>query len=137
MSEFHEGGCLCGAARYRLTGHGKWAAICHCTNCQKRTGSAFGISVYADDQQVKFLSGNLKSYRYRSDDGQRWVEMEFCENCGSTLSWTAELFPGLRGLAGGSFDDPSWYDIRIHVWTQSAHDWMTYPEGMRIHQATP
>jgi hypothetical protein len=53
--------------------------------------------------------------------------MEFCTNCGTTVIWTAEVFPGGRGIAGGTFDDTSWLKIDRHVWTRSAHHWMAFP----------
>lgn len=137
MSEVHEGGCLCGGVRYRLTGKEKWAAVCHCTFCQKRTGSAFGVAVYADASRVEFIGGEMQSYSYRSDESGRWVKTEFCARCGTTLTWTAEFFPGLRGLAGGTFDDPNWFAIRLHVWTRSAQHWMVYPAGMRVERTAP
>ena len=53
--------------------------------------------------------------------------MEFCANCGSTLTWTLELFPDGRGVAGGSFDDPSWLNIERHVWARSKQHWVPIP----------
>lgn len=46
VSGFHEGGCLCGAVRYRTEGLPVFTIVCHCRACQHRTGSAFGIGAY-------------------------------------------------------------------------------------------
>ncbi len=130
MAKIHEGGCLCGSVRYRVTGDPVVAAACHCKYCQRRTGSAFGISVYFEDTSVEFTSGSLKDYKYRSDESNRWVEVEFCDNCGTSVTWTAEIRPGHRGIAGGTFDDPDWFHIDKHAWTRSAHHWMVFPSNV-------
>lgn len=122
----HEGGCLCGAVRYRVKAEPVRASICHCRNCQRRTGSAFGIGAYFKQADVEFL-GDLKSFEYRSDESGRWLRTEFCPNCGTTLSWTAEALAGLRAIAGGSFDDPNWLKIDRHGWTRSKQKWFVCP----------
>jgi hypothetical protein len=107
--------------------------VCHCTFCQRRTGSAFGANAYFNDRDVAFNGGARKSYEHRSDESGRWLRMEFCPNCGSTVSWTLELSPGLRGIAVGTFDDPKWIYYQRHTWTRSAHPWVTLPPDIEIH----
>ena len=128
--KIHEGGCFCGAVRYRVSGEPFRANICHCTNCQKRTGSSFGISTYFKEEQVEFNDAERKLYRFESDESGRFGNMEFCANCGSTVTWTAEFFPGARGIAGGSFDDPNWFEIRNHGWVRSAQRRTSFPAGV-------
>ena len=60
MGDVHEGGCVCGGVRYRTTGMPARAAACACTWCQRRTGSAFGLSVYFEEANVEFLQGALQ-----------------------------------------------------------------------------
>jgi hypothetical protein len=127
MVDIHEGGCACGAVRYRVKGSPERTSVCHCTFCQRRTGSAFGISVYFQDEDVEILRGELKTYDHRSDESNRLLRMQFCTNCGTTVTWTLELLPGARGIAGGTFDDPSWLKIERHLWTRSAHPWVILP----------
>ena len=105
-TESHEAGCVCGAARLRASGPPVRAGVCHCTFCQRRTGSAFGIGVYFRDEDVVLLQGELKTYEHRSDASGRKLRMQFCPRCGTTVSWTLELLPGARAIAGGCFDDP-------------------------------
>ena len=132
METIREGGCLCGAVRYRVQGEPFWVGACHCTLCQKQTGSVFGVSVYFDKSQVELLEGSRKSYRYDSDESGRWAELEFCDNCGTTLTWTMETLPGHRGFAGGSLDDINSFDIDTHVWTRSAHHSLVFPESADV-----
>ena len=128
----HEGGCQCGAVRYRTSGNPVRAMACHCTTCKLRTGAAYGIGVYYHEQDVTFLQGDMSSYQYNSDSSGRWVQNNFCTHCGSAVSWTLEMRPGLLALAGGSFDNPDWYDIEAHIWTRSARSDMCYPKGMHV-----
>jgi hypothetical protein len=129
MSQIHEGGCLCGAVRYRAKNEPERKSICHCRNCQRRTGSAFGIGAYFREADVE-LRGELRTYELRSDESGRWLKMQFCPNCGGTVTWTVEAFPGLRALAGGSFDDPDWLRFERHVWTRSKQKWFVCPPGV-------
>jgi hypothetical protein len=131
MSQIHEGGCLCGAVRYRVTAEPVRASICHCRNCQRRTGSAFGIGAYFRQADVEFQD-SMKSFEYRSDESGRWLRTEFCPNCGTTLSWTAEVLVGLRAIAGGSFDDPNWLQIDRHGWTRSKQKWFVCPPQVLV-----
>ena len=130
MTQIHEGGCSCGRVRYRVTSTPLRSSVCHCTFCQHRTGSAFGIGVFFRDEDVEFLRGELKSYEHRSDETQRWLRMQFCTNCGNTVTWTVGALPGMRAIAGGTFDDPNWLELNRHVWTVSAQKWVTIPHGV-------
>ena len=130
--QVREGGCLCGRVRYRMSGKPAFVTACHCRFCQKRTGAAFGMAAYVPKAQVEFLSGAMKPYEYKSDETGRWLRMEHCENCGTTVTWTLEVFPELRALAAGTFDDPKWLKPERHVWTRSGHEWMRFPEGVQV-----
>jgi len=135
MKNTHEGGCLCGAVRYKTIGQPKRVSACSCTFCQRRTGSALGISVYFEKTNVEFLSGKMKKYKLTSDAG-RWLETEFCENCGTTVTWTLEYRPEYRGIAGGTFDQPTfWYQLQRYVYTRSKPAWLKIPDGIETHEA--
>ena len=134
MSDIHEGGCACGAVRYRTSGVPQRVSLCSCTWCQRRTGSALGISVYFEKKDVEFLQGNMRAYRLQSDAG-RWLESEFCETCGTTVTWTLEFLPDLRGIAGGTFDQPTfWYKPQRFVFARSKPDWLEIPDGVDVYQ---
>ncbi len=112
------------------------AGVCHCTSCQRRIGSAFGVSAYFDEKNVEIISGVLKTYEYRSDESHRWIKTEFCPTCGTTVTWTAEAFHGARGIAGGTFDDPNWLKLKSHVWTRSAQRWVVFPADVERIETT-
>ena len=75
--EKHEGGCSCGAVRYRTKGYPERAGVCHCRYCQTRTGSAFGISVYFKDGNIELTQGILNKYEFKSESGRAFVQ-HFC-----------------------------------------------------------
>ena len=122
----HEGGCACGEVRYSTTSEVRRAVACHCRYCQTRTGSAFGISVYFDQADVKIHSGELSTYKYKTESGGSGTT-RFCKNCGTTLFWniTNDMFKDWTGVAGGSFDPPTfWYDIQVEVFCRSSAPWV-------------
>lgn len=130
MAEVREGGCLCGAARYRVHGTPVRTNVCHCTFCQRRTGSAFGFVAYFKQEDVELTGANLKTYEHRSDESNRWLRIGFCSTCGTTVTLTVEALPGARGIAGGTFDDPSWLRIERFSWMRSAQPWVIVPPGV-------
>jgi hypothetical protein len=94
------------------------------------------VSAYFDEKNVEIISGVLKTYEYRSDESHRWIKTEFCPTCGTTVTWTAEAFPGARGIAGGTFDDPNWLKLKSHVWTRSAQRWVVFPADVERIETT-
>ena len=127
--EIHEGGCACGAVRFRARGQPVVAMACHCRFCQRRLGTAFALVAYFNEKNVEFR-GELSMYVHRSDESGRWLRMEFCPRCATTLTHTAEVRPGLRSLTIGSFDDPDWLRIERHIWTRSKRTWVSIPSDV-------
>ncbi len=130
MPEIHEGGCACGAVRYRVHGQPLFGTVCHCNFCQRRLASAFALMASFNEDAVEILQGQLSECEYRSDVSGRWLKMSFCPACGTTVAHTAEIRPGLRTVAAGSFDDPGWFSVDRHIWVQSKLPWVTIPEGV-------
>ena len=134
----HEGGCLCGAVRFHTRDKPLVVMACHCTACKQRTGAAYGLGVYFNDEDVEFINGATQIFQFNSDESGRWLRTEFCGSCGSTVSWTIEKRPGMRGVAGGSYDDPNWYTVEAHIWTRSARSDMCYADHVKVYEeATP
>src|SRR5580692_11016792 len=93
--------CCCGSLRAETTGEPAFVAACHCMECQRRTGSPFGVSTYFAKEQVR-TKGPTKIYVRGSDSG-REIEQHFCPNCGSTVLWYSEVVPDGIGIAFGAF----------------------------------
>jgi hypothetical protein len=120
------GGCMCGAVRFKTTGKPSRVTICHCTWCQRRTGTAFGTEVVFNGDQVE-VTGDVARYRHTSDESGRWLDVEFCRRCGTNLGFTLEAVPGVRTLPAGAFDDPTWITAARqkvrHVFLRSRREW--------------
>ena len=137
MSEIHEGGCQCGGVRYRTSGTPRRISVCACRACQLRTGAPLGVSVYFDDADVEFLRGEMRAFERIADTGRKLVH-EFCPSCGTTVSWTAEFVPGLRGIAAGTFDDPgTWYTPERFVYARNRPVWLHLDETIPTFEAMP
>ena len=78
------GKCLCGSASVSYTGEPKLKALCHCTDCQKITGSAFSTNFLIPEENFKVESGNLKEYEKTGFSGKPIISY-FCPDCGTTL----------------------------------------------------
>ena len=138
MAVVHEGGCLCGATRYKTTADPLRVTICHCTFCQRFTGSAFLVEPIFKRGDVVFSGAALRTYDHRSDNSRKRVTLNFCGTCGTTLYLDLERFPDILGLCGGTFDDPNWFERSPatcrHIFTRSAQIGVVLPAGLSIYQ---
>ena len=136
--EQHAGGCVCGSVRYVAQGDPARITVCHCTWCQRRSGSAFGVESVFKAEDVSLTGDTLQAYRHVSDESGRWVDQYFCARCGTNIGIALEALPGLRSIAAGTFDDPSWLDREKHVfryvYLRSAQDWVNIPDGVEKYE---
>lgn len=126
-----KGGCACGAVRYETVGDPMRISVCHCKDCQRRTGSAFGIGCYFRRDAVTLSGGTTRKYERTSDAG-RHVGTHFCESCGTSVYWIPEVLPNAIGIAGGTFDDTDWLDPKLHIWSKSAQKWFHFPGDAEV-----
>lgn len=83
-----------------------------------------------DETSIEVIQGQLAECEHRSDESGRWLRMSFCPRCATTISHTAEIRPGLRSIAAGTFDETDWFAIDRHIWVQSKLPWVTVPTGV-------
>ena len=100
-----EAACSCGQLRLICQGDPVRVSMCHCLECQRRTGSAFGVQAWFPREQVRLVKGADKRYARQADSG-RVVTFHFCPEYGSTIFWEAEQRPDLIAVAVGMFADP-------------------------------
>jgi hypothetical protein len=124
--------CSCGRLSITLLGEPKDIVVCHCFQCQKSTGSVFGVYAYWPKSACQFIKGDVKSWRRSSDSG-RWVACHFCPICGSTVYWYTELMPDEIGIAVGNFADPSFPIPTSAVWNSCRHPWVALPAAWPQH----
>src|SRR5262245_34332799 len=128
MSESLEGGCACGAVRYRLTSEPLFVHCCHCLNCQRQTGSAFVINLLIEADRVELLSGDPQPVDVPRDDGS--VQTIFrCPSCQVALM-SSYGSPRVRFVRGGTLDDPASVSPDVHTYTRSKLPWVVLPEGV-------
>jgi hypothetical protein len=125
------GGCLCGAVRYSFSGPPLLTAICHCRNCQRQSGSAFGIVAAVADADFD-LQGDTKTFHDSSDSG-RTVSRVFCPACGSPILSTIEPMPGIMLIKAGTLDEPGTLQPVIEVFCDSALPFLPALAGTERH----
>ena len=118
------GGCLCGGVRYEYRGEVGSAGYCHCADCRRVSGSAFGISVRVEAAGFRITSGTPRSFTKQGDSG-RSVARYFCPDCGSPLFTAPPLHPDIYFIKAGSLDDPTRVKPDRQAWTRSRVAWAT------------
>jgi len=123
----YHGGCLCGLIRYRLTDEPLTLYACHCTDCQRRTGSAFALSMPVFKSGLDLLKGEPRTYAVTLSDG-RQKHGTFCGECGTRLWGEPPKFPQVVVVQPGTLDDTTWLQPIGHIWTRSAQPWISIPK---------
>jgi hypothetical protein len=121
-----EGGCSCGAVRYRLASEPLFVHCCHCLNCQRQTGSAFVINLLIEADRMQLLSGEPEPIDVPRDDGstQRIYRCPTCQVAVFSEYGRREV----RFVRGGTLDDPSAVQPDVHIFTRSKLPWVAVPE---------
>ncbi len=131
-----EAKCHCGRLTLLCSGEPVKVSLCHCLDCQKRTGSLFSVAAFFARDRTAEISGTSELYRRNSASGFS-VTFHFCPHCGSTVWWEPERMPHLAGVAVGAFADPSFSMPEQAVWAAEAHPWLELPESVVSHVANP
>ncbi len=114
--------CHCGQLRLEVTGDPFVVSICHCLDCQRRTGSAFGMQSAFKPDQVE-ITGRYNDYSRISDEADEKEHLfHFCPDCGSQVFYTEPTEPDLIVISVGAFADPSFPPP-----TESGYDWRRHP----------
>jgi hypothetical protein len=125
-----EGRCTCGAVRYRLNARPIVVHCCHCTWCQRETGSAFAVNAFIEATQVELLQGRPEQTTLPSMSGKGQVLWR-CADCGVTL-WSnyAGAGPKFNFVRVGTLDEPAWAPPDIHIYKSTKQPWVILPEGV-------
>jgi len=119
-----DGGCLCGHITYEAMVDETRVLICHCTDCQTHSGTAYGVVVGITDQQFTLLSGALMTFVKTAASGNKRA-MAFCPECGTRIHASpADGGDGFFGLRVGTVHQRDQLKPTAQVWTQSAQDWV-------------
>ena len=121
------GGCQCGAVRYKLEDSIIRLNICHCSDCQRQSGSAFGMSLVISPETFQLTAGTLKSFETTADSG-RTKTGAFCSHCGVRIY---NRTSALMSVKAGTLDDVSWLVPNGQYWTRSKQPWVNLPDGIQ------
>jgi hypothetical protein len=122
-----KGGCLCGAVRYVLKGEPQAIAICHCTHCQRQSGSVLSFNVVIGEADYE-QSGETTVYVDKGDSGQP-VYRHFCGRCGSPILTTVAAAPGMVVVRAGTLDSMEGLRPQTEIYADHAVKWLAPAAG--------
>src|SRR5437764_5407022 len=128
MKAPREGGCACGAVRYRLTSDPLFVHCCHCLNCQRQTGSAFVINLLIETEHVELLAAYPQPVDVPRDDGTEHRIFR-CPTC-QVAVFSEYGRPELRFVRGGTLDQPARVTPDVHIFSNSMLIWITLSDSV-------
>lgn len=136
LNERRAGGCQCGQIRYLASPHPLALYVCHCTECQKQSASAFGISYTTPREQFTVVEGKPQFWSRQTASGYS-LECAYCGKCGSRLWHQSTGSTETLSIKGGSLDDPVDVTGAIHIWTSSKLSGIVIPLGALSFEREP
>ena len=127
MSVTRDGGCSCGAVRYRLASEPLFVHCCHCLNCQRQTGSAFVVNLLIEADRVELRGGEPQPVDVPRGRTQR-QRIFRCPDC-QVAVFSRYTSAKVRFVRGGTLDDPSSVEPDVHIYTRSKLPWVAIPES--------
>ena len=129
MKDHLEGGCACGAVRYRLESAPMFVHCCHCRDCQRQTGTAFVLNALIETARVTVLQGDVSRSPMPTDSG-RPHGIDRCKACGTAVWSEYGGLAKLRFVRVGTLDDPTAVAPDVHIYVRSKLPWVTLPSGV-------
>jgi len=117
--------CSCGQLHLTVEGEPSRVWICHCLECQRRTGAVIGNLARFHREQITF-NGTATAWKRTGESGNT-LTCSFCPTCGSTIYFENEAFPEIVAVAVGNFADPNFPAPIISVWEETRHPWVSLP----------
>lgn len=130
------GGCQCGYLRYEVRAEPLSVYNCHCTECQRQSGSAFGMSVVVPRPALVYLAGKPQRWSRTTDRGNV-LDGDFCPHCGVRIAHLPRVNEKVAILKPGTLDDTSWLVPVGHIWTRSAQPWVTFEADTVVFEGHP
>lgn len=133
------GGCQCGGVRYEIAAEPLTVLACHCTECQRQSGAAFGLSMIVPTAAVRITKGTPKEWERPGSMTHSGLPTAclFCDTCGARLYNIPARAPQNTVLKPGTLDDKTWFEPVGHIWTRSAQSWVDIPAGMLRYDGPP
>jgi hypothetical protein len=131
-----EGACHCGNITYEAEIDPAKVGVCHCTDCQKLSGTAFSVYVPAPSQSFRLLTGQPKIYVKTAESGSKRAQA-FCPECGSRLYAAAASDPKIFNIRVGTVHQRAELQPRIQLWCRSALGWVMNLESVKRFEKQP
>ena len=131
-----EGGCQCGAVRYRMTGPPLTIYNCHCKDCQRFSGATHAMSMVVARERIELIGGVLAAYEKTADSG-RVARMQACAVCGTKVWNEPASSRGILILKPGTLDDMSWAEPVGNIWTAGRAPWVAIDEHLVNFEGQP
>ena len=124
-----DGGCTCGAVRYRLTSAPMFVHCCHCRWCQRETGASFALNAMIEADRVRLLEGEVEVVTTPSNSG-KGQKISRCPQCRIAV-WSNYSGAGdaVHFVRVGTLDEPDRLPPDIHIFTASKQPWVVIPSG--------
>ena len=119
------GGCECDAFRFALNEPPLFTHACHCLDCQRRSGSAFGMTTIVLRKNLSITTGEVIE-RIVSPRTTAYL----CSSCGTRIYSGSTRFPTTYNMEGGTFDDPAVVSPGAHLWLKRKHPWIEIPRDV-------
>ena len=136
MSYPLKGKCQCGYIQYEVKKPFILQVACHCSECQKFSATAFGISAVVERKNFELLSGELKIFVRTAASGNK-NEAYFCPHCGNRIYHVNRNSPDRIRLKPGTLEDTSMINPTAHYWVKSKQDWVVIPDGVDVYETQP
>jgi hypothetical protein len=130
-SEQHEGGCFCGAVRYRFRGQPTYSGNCHCRDCQRAIGASFVTWIGTKPEDFRVTKGEIASCETSAG-----VYRGFCSRCGSSLTFTGDDWTDVA-ITAASLDDTAIVKPESNVYLDHRQPWVIIDESLRQYDKLP
>lgn len=122
------GACQCRNVRYEIRLEPLTVYACHCTECQRQSGSAFSLSMVVPREAIAIIGGKPKEWLRKHESG-RIISCLFCDQCGTRLYHNPRVNAAISIVKSGTLDEAAKFPPVGHIWTKSAQKWFTIPAG--------
>jgi hypothetical protein len=127
-----QGGCFCGSVRYEVEGDPHWVTNCHCEHCRRSTGAPFLTFAGFESDGFRIVRGTPRRHHTRDA-----VTRQFCDRCGTQLTYQDAEYEQSIYVTVGSLDDPTAVAPRDHIWASRMLPWLRLDDGLPRYEVEP